>query len=84
MASNVIPFPARPFTQRNFIKQPYGQPDREHAMSRIREAREYLASGQGDWFQRGHAEWLVGAWQKTLAEIDRTGDNIIPLRRAAQ
>jgi hypothetical protein len=82
--SKVIPFPARRVTQRDFIKQPYGEPDREHAMARIREAREYLASGQGDWFQRGHAEWLVGAWQKTLDEIDRARDNIIPLRRGAQ
>lgn len=82
MASNVIPFPMHRVTRRNYANRPFTTPDREYAIGKINAARAYLESGEGDWFQRGHAEWLVSAWQKQLADIDHANDNIIPLRRA--
>lgn len=82
MASNVIPFPVRAVTTRNYLRQPYTTPDREHALAHINEARAFLQTaivGSWGWEQ---ATWLLECWTEKLAIIDHANDNIIPLRRA--
>lgn len=82
MTAQIIAFPAHRVTPRNYATAPFTTPDREYAIGKIRSARAYLETGEGDWFQRGHAEWLVSVWQERLADIDHANDNIVPLRRA--
>ena len=79
--SQVITFPSHRVSRSHagIIKPKHS---REYAIAKINQARDYLDSGQGDWFQRGHAEWLVEEWTRTLAGIECRQRNVVQLRRA--